>query len=885
MFSAFEVRPQESSGRFDIQNESLHATTQAARIGIWVMSASIILFAVADWRVSGEIWDEVYLLKALQLSLLLVASWVLPKLRSEESVHNLMLLVGSVACVAAAASGFVIGDSNRVVMICLTTVWGATILIRWSWSQQLELAAVAGAALVGHFWLRDADPTVFVSPQGIAVGLALGGSCWLVDAINSRRRDILLRRKRSQEVLEQEIESSSISQRRMEEVLRHRDEQLRLITENMSDMVSRVNLMGVHEYVSPAHERVLGYVPEEMLGKSVLDFVHPDDRDRVIQAIYEGGQTGTGRVQCRCRHADGRYIWLETIGKVLCDPQGLPSGAVMSARDITPRKRAEEALQRAHEHLSHVVSASPVVLYSVPIEHGQLRAGWVSENFTQLTGYPDEDRNHGTEWWTEKVHPDDLSVLATLDAVLETDHTINEYRFRRPDGSYMWIRNEVRIIRGSTGEAVEMIGSWADISERKRAENQQREEAAVSAALARVGHELISALDSKELLQRLCAVTTEVLGCDVSYTVPWYPEDNAYAVAAIHGTTEEQSAAIRLLRLPREALTALLEELNDTRVFQVDTARAVTPWGAIPAQYGITIGLYVALCRGDEIIGVHAAGRTGSTERFTPLQERIIRGIAELASLALANLRLVQELERASRLKSDFLATMSHELRTPLSVITGYTDLILDKAFGSVVPEQQKVLKRVRKNAVELLDLINATLDMSRLESGRLPLNLTEISMPQLVDEVEMETRDVRLRGNLDFEWKVAPDLPNIVSDSMKIKVIMKNLLGNAAKFTEQGSVIISVRSLNNGIDISVADTGIGISPEVRPVIFDAFRQGDSSYTRRYGGVGLGLYIVQRLVDLLNGMLNVESEPGCGSTFSVWLPLSVKPEPIAQPQS
>ena len=216
---------------------------------------------------------------------------------------------------------------------------------------------------------------------------------------------------------------------------------------------------------------------------------------------------------------------------------------------------------------------------------------------------------------------------------------------------------------------------------------------------------------------------------------------------------------------------------------------------------------------------------------------------------------------------------MSHELRTPLNVIIGYNELLLDEVFGTLSPEQAASLDRVGTSARELLELISATLDISRLETGRAALNLQDIDLVELLNEVEAETRALREKPGVESVWRIAPDLPRLQSDAVKLKVLLKNLIANAVKFTDHGSVTISVAARGDWLECTVADTGIGMSAETRAIIFEPFRQGDSSTTRRYGGVGLGLYIVSRLLALLSGRIDVESQLGKGSTFRVSIPL------------
>jgi signal transduction histidine kinase len=244
-----------------------------------------------------------------------------------------------------------------------------------------------------------------------------------------------------------------------------------------------------------------------------------------------------------------------------------------------------------------------------------------------------------------------------------------------------------------------------------------------------------------------------------------------------------------------------------------------------------------------------------------------------LASLVLNNARLLEHAEEASRLKSDFLATMSHELRSPLHVIMGYTDLLLEGDFGSLTPEQQQIIRRVDRSARNLLDPIIAMLDVSRLEAGRLPVQVDVVELPALIVELQQEMEeDGREKAGVRLEWRIAPELPVLHTDKTKVKIVLKNLLQNGVKYTDAGSVTLTVAPHEHGVEFAVSDTGIGIPADVMPIIFDIFRQGDSSTTRRHEGIGLGLYIVKRLLELLEGTVTVESEVGRGSTFRVWVP-------------
>jgi signal transduction histidine kinase len=215
---------------------------------------------------------------------------------------------------------------------------------------------------------------------------------------------------------------------------------------------------------------------------------------------------------------------------------------------------------------------------------------------------------------------------------------------------------------------------------------------------------------------------------------------------------------------------------------------------------------------------------------------------------------------------------MSHELRTPLGIILGYTDLLLEDTFGQLGEQQTDSLRRIDRSARELLDLITAVLDLSRLEAGRLPLVTQETQVARLLQELQTETQQIQEQTQLLFVWKVEESLPSLYTDPGKLKIVLKNLIGNAGKFTKEGSITVAARNHLGGVEVRVTDTGMGIPQEALGMIFEPFRQIENPATRQYGGTGLGLYIVKRLLELFGATITVESEVGRGSTFRVWLP-------------
>ncbi|HOS77182.1 MAG TPA: ATP-binding protein [Syntrophales bacterium] len=228
--------------------------------------------------------------------------------------------------------------------------------------------------------------------------------------------------------------------------------------------------------------------------------------------------------------------------------------------------------------------------------------------------------------------------------------------------------------------------------------------------------------------------------------------------------------------------------------------------------------------------------------------------------------------EAADRIKSAFLATMSHELRTPLNSIIGFTGILLQGIVGPLNDEQKKQLGMVRGSAQHLLSLINDVLDISKIEAGQLRMTDEPFDLREALEKTVASARPLAEKKGLALSCAVSDGIDRITADRRRVEQVLLNLISNAVKFTERGSVTVECRSDGDQVRISVTDTGIGIRPEDRETIFQAFRQVDSGVNRRYEGTGLGLPISRRLVELMGGRIEIESEWGSGSTFSFSLP-------------
>ena len=260
------------------------------------------------------------------------------------------------------------------------------------------------------------------------------------------------------------------------------------------------------------------------------------------------------------------------------------------------------------------------------------------------------------------------------------------------------------------------------------------------------------------------------------------------------------------------------------------------------------------------------------------LQVRVQAATAELATQNELLRRQAIELEQASRLKSQFLANMSHEFRTPLNAILGYTHMLLQGVAGDLLPTVKRQLQRIDSNGRHLLTIINEILDITRIEAGKMPMQLTEVNLNELVPEVMAELDGVIARSKLTVTPTLSSDVPLVFTDRQKVKQIVVNLLSNALKFTDQGGIEIAVHLDHDAkmASIVVNDTGIGIAPEHHERIFEDFRQVDDSPSRQYGGTGLGLAICRRLATALGGRITLHSNLGQGSTFTLTIPVEAE---------
>jgi len=289
--------------------------------------------------------------------------------------------------------------------------------------------------------------------------------------------------------------------------------------------------------------------------------------------------------------------------------------------------------------------------------------------------------------------------------------------------------------------------------------------------------------------------------------------------------------------------------------------------------------LTVPMGGGDDVArGIVVVRRTPGEfgERIVSLMQ----ALANQSKVAIANANLFREIDEKGRLlevanqhKSEFLANMSHELRTPLNAIIGFSEVLLQRMFGDLNGKQEEYLQDVLSSGRHLLSLINDILDLSKVEAGRMDLELARFDLPQAMQDTLVLVRERAARHGIDLNLEVDGAVGDVVADERKIKQVMLNLLSNAVKFTpEGGRVDVRAVPTDGGVEVSVTDTGIGIAPENQELIFEEFRQVGGDYAHKREGTGLGLTLARRFVELHGGRIWVKSQPGQGSTFTFSIP-------------
>lgn len=427
--------------------------------------------------------------------------------------------------------------------------------------------------------------------------------------------------------------------------------------------------------------------------------------------------------------------------------------------------------------------------------------------------------------------------------------------------------HNAQLFEQTTKQAIELAATNRRLSEQGE----------IQKLLKELSQDIIS-LDADGLFRKLTNKIREVFQadiCDVRIM-----DDGIWTVLGVSGVSAERIESFSGSS-PKARAKWIMENRKPLSISDVANGPA-GPSGEVTRQFGIRGFLGIPIFyRGGEVVGVLRLLKYQPKE-FQQEDIDLLQQIANGAGIALENLKLLErtrkqatELERANRLKSEFLSVMSHELRTPLTVVLGYAEMIQEGFFGQINAEQKGALQTVLKRSGDLLKMINSILEVTRIEADRVGLEAEKIRLSDFMEDLKSDYSR-RSNGEVRLVWEYSPDSPEIKIDSPKVKQIVQNLIDNGLKFTARGRVTVATRCFSDEkrVEFQVKDTGIGIGAQDQKAIFNMFHQIDSSDTRTYGGAGVGLFVVKKFVELLGGDIHLDSELGRGSTFTVTLPYS-----------
>lgn len=662
--------------------------------------------------------------------------------------------------------------------------------------------------------------------------------------------------------------------KRAEEALRESNRRITNILESITDAFVALDHQWRITYVNQETARLNGQKPEDMIGKTHWE-QWPWSVGTVVEREYRRAVTERVAVHLEVLY-EPLNLWLEIHAYPSQD------GLSIYFRDITERKQIEQSLQVNRDRLDLVLQASQLGLWYCDLPFDKLVWNDKCKEHFGLT--PDTEVT--IDLFYAQLHPDDRERTRTaIDQSIEQKSGYDiDYRTVAPDGQVRWIRAIGRGFYDATGNPMHFDGITVDISDRKR---QEEERSRVEARerqymrrlqrLAEASVAINSTLSLDEILKLITEQAREIIEAHQSVTSMSVDDNWAQAINAVslsdkyaqwrqYDEKTDGSGIYTLvcrMQRPMRMTQAELEAHPAWRGFGKHASNhpPIRGWLAVPltTRDGKNIGL---IQLSDKYEG-----------EFTQEDEAILVQLAQMASATIDNARLYQESQQANRLKDDFLATLSHELRSPLNAMLGWLTLLRTRKFDEAA--KTRALETIERNARTQAQLVEDILDVSRIIRGQLRLNVRPVALVPVIESAldtvrpAADAKSIRLQSVLD------PAAGPVSGDSDRLQQIIWNLLTNAVKFTPKGGrVQICLERINSHVEITVTDTGQGISAEFLPYVFDRFRQADGSITRSYNGLGLGLAIVRHLVELHGGTVHAESAgKGLGARFTVKLPL------------
>jgi PAS domain S-box-containing protein len=657
---------------------------------------------------------------------------------------------------------------------------------------------------------------------------------------------------------------------------------LAAIVDSSDDAIIGLDLAGTITSWNRSAERLFTYTAAEAVGQSIRLIV-PRDLYPADDAVL--GRVARGEIvqhfETMRRRRDGLLLPISVTVSPICTSAGGIVGASMIARDISGRDRAERAARR----LAAIVESSDDAIVSKDLNG--IVTSW-NGAAARMFGYS-----------AAEIIGQSIRILVPADRQAEEDDVLAFIRRgekvdhfetirRRKDGTLLPISLTVSPIRDERGVVVGASKIARDISDRERADTERarllaiaQEQVAITEKLNQVGATVAAALDRDEVLHAVTDAATEVTNAEFGaffYKATGADGADSYVFHTLSGAPREafetfpapRATAIFGPTLRGEGIVRLPDVTKDPRYGQSAPFYGMPP-GHLPVRSYLAVPVKN---RAGGVLGGLFFGHSAA-DVFTEQHEQLVTGIASWASLALENAALYLGAQEVSRLKDEFLATLSHELRTPLNAILGYARMVRSGLVSG--DKVGRAVETIERNATSLTQIVEDVLDVSRIISGKIRLNVQTVDMPKVIrDSVEgiMPAADAR---GVRIETIVDPRAAPIAGDPERLQQVIWNLMSNAVKFTGRGGrVQVRLARVNSHVEVVVSDTGIGISPEFLPHIFERFRQADSGTTRERGGLGLGLAIARHLIEMHGGTIHAASGGvGQGTTLRVTLPLMI----------
>lgn len=692
------------------------------------------------------------------------------------------------------------------------------------------------------------------------------------------------------------------------------ESELRALFASMNDVIIVYDKDGRYVRIAPTNPSLLIRPPTEMVGKNIRDILPPELHKQFMDVIREALRGDTIVKTEYLLNLEGNDIWFDANVSKLSDDQ-----VFWVARDITDRK-AHELTQAAITQISESALTSNTVEELFQTVHAAIQEILPARNFyvafydraANLITFPYYADEFDTDWAPRKLgrgltsyvirSGKRLRATPEIFADLEAAGEIVSSGVRSVDWLGVPLKSEGGVrgvmavqtydttarITESHAENFELIvAQTAAALERMQAREAVERRNTYLAASAEIGRLVTSTLDLNTIFTRAVNLVGDRLGFYFA-SIYQMDEDGFHAVLreGTGGAGEVMKLQKHRVLVGSQTIVGKAAESGETVL--ANDVRHEPLHQPNPLLLDTQSEVAIPLKVGGKILGVLDIQST-QEHAFTPDVVSVLQSLADQIAVAINNAALFAEsqelitsLKEVDQLKSQFLANMSHELRTPLNSIIGFSRVILKGIDGPITDMQQQDLTAIYNSGQHLLGLINDILDLARIEAGKMELKFEEVHLSEMIHSVFSTAKGLVKEKPIQLIEMVPPDMPTIRGDTMRVRQVLLNLISNAAKFTEEGSITVETRvqkAPNGKLEalINVTDTGPGISLEGQEKLFKAFSQVDGSATRKTGGSGLGLSICANLVQLHGGRIGVTSEEGKGSTFWFTMPLFHQP--------